>query len=110
MNKLNKYRNLVLALIIAAAVSLFGIGAAENLCPTTKCSNAAKNQPAGKGQPPATGLPLPKLSVNVDMQGKDDEMVLTLQILVVMTILTLAPSIFGDDDQLHTHYCRVSLS
>lgn len=92
MNKLNKYRNLVLALIIAAAVSLFGIGAAETYA-QQQSARTLQNQPAGKGQPPATGLPLPKLSVNVDMQGKDDEMVLTLQILVVMTILTLAPSI-----------------
>lgn len=38
------------------------------------------------------GLTIPQISVNVDPQGGND-LVLTLQILAVMTILTLAPSI-----------------
>lgn len=48
---------------------------------------------AQKNQAPANGIPLPKLSVNVDMAQQNDELVLTLQILAVMTVLTLAPSI-----------------
>ena len=46
-----------------------------------------------QGQPPATTIPLPKLSVNVDMANENNDLVLTLQILAVMTVLTLAPSI-----------------
>jgi flagellar biosynthetic protein FliP len=38
-------------------------------------------------------IAIPKLSVNVDMADGKDDLVLTLQILAVMTILTLAPSI-----------------
>lgn len=38
-------------------------------------------------------ITIPKLSVNVDMADGKDDLVLTLQILAVMTILTLAPSI-----------------
>lgn len=43
--------------------------------------------------PPPSAINIPKLSVNVDMADGKDDLVLTLQILVVMTILTLAPSI-----------------
>jgi len=39
-----------------------------------------------------SGIKIPQISVNVDPQGGND-LVLTLQILAVMTILTLAPSI-----------------
>lgn len=39
-----------------------------------------------------SGINIPQISVNVDPQGGND-LVLTLQILAVMTILTLAPSI-----------------
>ncbi len=46
-----------------------------------------------QGQAPATGITLPKLSVNVDMADGKNDLVLTLQILAVMTVLTLAPSI-----------------
>lgn len=42
---------------------------------------------------PTSSLPIPKLSVNVDMADKSGDMVLSLQILAVMTVLTLAPSI-----------------
>jgi len=44
-------------------------------------------------QTPPNSLPLPKLSINVDMDDKSNDLVLTLQILTIMTILTLAPSI-----------------
>ncbi len=37
--------------------------------------------------------PIPKLSVNIDKADKNEDYVLTLQILLVMTVLTLAPSI-----------------
>jgi len=40
----------------------------------------------------SSGINIPQISVNVDPQGGND-LVLTLQILAVMTILTLAPSI-----------------
>ena len=43
-------------------------------------------------QKQGSGLQLPGVSVNVDMEGNKD-LVLTLQILAVMTVLTLAPSI-----------------
>lgn len=47
-----------------------------------------------KAQSPAgSNLPLPKLSINVDKAEKNEDYVLTLQILLVMTVLTLAPSI-----------------
>lgn len=36
---------------------------------------------------------IPKLSINIDKTDKADDNVLTLQILMVMTVLTLAPSI-----------------
>jgi flagellar biosynthetic protein FliP len=42
---------------------------------------------------PGSPLPIPKLSINVDKTDKSADYVLTLQILVVMTVLTLAPSI-----------------
>ncbi len=38
-------------------------------------------------------IQLPKLSVNVDMESDKSDLVLTLQIISVMTVLTLAPSI-----------------
>jgi flagellar biosynthetic protein FliP len=38
-------------------------------------------------------IQLPKLSVDVDMASGQNDLVLTLQILTVMTVLTLAPSI-----------------
>lgn len=38
-------------------------------------------------------IQLPKLSVDVDMQSDQNDLVLTLQIITVMTVLTLAPSI-----------------
>jgi flagellar biosynthetic protein FliP len=40
-----------------------------------------------------SGLPIPKLSIDVDKADSKDDMVLTLQILGVITVLTLAPSI-----------------
>lgn len=40
-----------------------------------------------------SSLPLPKLSVDVDMAKGNNDLVLTLQILAVMTVMTLAPSI-----------------
>ena len=43
--------------------------------------------------PSKNTITIPKLSINVDMADGNDDLVLTLQILVVMTILTLAPSI-----------------
>ena len=47
-----------------------------------------------KAQAPASSnLPLPKLSINVDKAEKNEDYVLTLLILLVMTVLTLAPSI-----------------
>jgi len=36
---------------------------------------------------------IPKLSINVDMADKSNDLVLTIQILAIMTVLTLAPSI-----------------
>jgi flagellar biosynthetic protein FliP len=44
-------------------------------------------------QIPANALPIPKLSINVDMANQNNDLVLTLQILAIMTVLTLAPSI-----------------
>ena len=44
-------------------------------------------------QPAPSQLQIPKLSLNVDMEGEQDDLVLTLQIIAVMTVLTLAPSI-----------------
>ena len=43
-------------------------------------------------QPPTT-IPLPKLSLNVDKAQSQEDYVMTLQILAVMTVLSLAPSI-----------------
>jgi flagellar biosynthesis protein FliP len=40
-----------------------------------------------------TTMPIPKLSISVDKSNSKDDMVLSLQILAVMTVLTLAPSI-----------------
>ena len=47
---------------------------------------------AQKKQAP-TQITIPKLSLTMDKTSSSDDMVLTLQILAVMTILTLAPSI-----------------
>lgn len=44
-------------------------------------------------EPSPSNINIPKLSVNVDMAEGKDDLVLTLQILAVMTVLTLAPSI-----------------
>jgi flagellar biosynthetic protein FliP len=44
-------------------------------------------------QIPKNTMPIPKLSINVDMADKSNDLVLTLQILAIMTVLTLAPSI-----------------
>jgi len=38
-------------------------------------------------------MQLPNLNINVDMDSEQNDLVLTLQILAVMTVLTLAPSI-----------------
>ncbi len=46
-----------------------------------------------RAQQPATGFNVPKLSVNIDKADSKDDVVLTLQILGVITVLTLAPSI-----------------
>ena len=40
-----------------------------------------------------TTIPLPKLSLNVDKANNQEDYVMTLQILAVMTVLSLAPSI-----------------
>lgn len=50
----------------------------------------AQTSPA---QQPPSQMPIPKLSVNVDMASEQNDLVLTLQIIAVMTVLTLAPSI-----------------
>ncbi len=42
---------------------------------------------------PKNTMPIPKLSINVDMADKSNDLVLTIQILAIMTVLTLAPSI-----------------
>ena len=44
-------------------------------------------------QAPQAPMALPKLSVNVDMSDDSNDLVLTLQIIPIMTVLTLAPSI-----------------
>lgn len=51
-------------------------------------SESAAHSQVGGGN-----YPIPKLSVNVDKADKNSDYVLTLQILLVMTVLTLAPSI-----------------
>lgn len=40
-----------------------------------------------------SNTPIPKLSINIDKADKNQDYVMTLQILLVMTVLTLAPSI-----------------
>lgn len=50
-----------------------------------KEATALQNQPQG--------ISLPKLSVSVDGSNDKDDLVLTLQILGVITVLALAPSI-----------------
>jgi len=50
------------------------------------------SQTAPTGAPTAP-MPLPKLSVNVDMDNGENDLVLTLQLITIMTVLTLAPSI-----------------
>lgn len=52
----------------------------------------AFSQTSPAAQPPDK-LPVPKLAINVDMAGEQDDLVLTLQMIAVMTVLTLAPSI-----------------
>lgn len=47
------------------------------------------NSQTGGGQP----INLPSLSVNIDQSDEKDDLMLTLQILGVITVLTLAPSI-----------------
>jgi flagellar biosynthetic protein FliP len=49
-------------------------------------------QTSSAAQPPSK-MPVPQLSVNVDMANEQNDLVLTLQIIAVMTVLTLAPSI-----------------
>jgi flagellar biosynthesis protein FliP len=49
--------------------------------------------PAAIAQQPPTNIPIPKLSISLDKSASKDDMVMSLQILAVMTILTLAPSI-----------------
>lgn len=46
----------------------------------------AQQPPSGQGQ-------LPSISIQVGDQNKPDDLVLTLQIIAIMTVLTLAPSI-----------------
>jgi flagellar biosynthesis protein FliP len=46
-----------------------------------------------QGKQIPSNISIPKLSISVDKSEKQDDMVLTLQILAIMTILTLAPSI-----------------
>jgi flagellar biosynthesis protein FliP len=52
------------------------------------CSGVSYAQQQGAG-----GLGLPKVSVSVDKSQSSDDLSMTLQILVIMTVLTLAPSI-----------------
>lgn len=56
--------------------------------------NSASSQYVIAQQTPSTNIPLPGIQINMDpaTQGGDD-LVLKLQILAVMTVLTLAPSI-----------------
>lgn len=47
----------------------------------------------GQEQIPPDEFPLSDLSIDVDFAGDDSDLVMKLQILMVMTVLTLAPSI-----------------
>ncbi|MFP4543412.1 MAG: flagellar type III secretion system pore protein FliP [Bacteroidota bacterium] len=79
-------------IIILAALLLFGAA----------CSELSAQQPVPQQQPqgaqtqapPGSAFPLPNLSVNINPgeEGGND-LVLTLQILTVITVLTMAPSI-----------------
>ncbi len=54
----------------------------------------AQNTEAGAQQPPGGGgFPLPKITLGVDKAENAGDFTTTLQILAVMTVLTLAPSI-----------------
>ena len=53
---------------------------------------SAQAQVAPTGEPDMP-MPLPKLSVDVDFANDNEDLVLTLQIIAIMTVLTLAPSI-----------------
>lgn len=46
-----------------------------------------------QGTTSSQSLPIPKLTIGVDKANSQEDLVLTLQILMVMTVLTLAPSI-----------------
>lgn len=70
--KLNKYFNI---LVVSLFLSLSFIA-------------PAKSQTSGN-----TTISLPKLSVNIDQTDDKNDLMLTLQILGVITVLTLAPSI-----------------
>lgn len=54
------------------------------------------NQPTARQQqqnPQLQQIPIPKISINLGSGDQKNDLVLTLQILAVMTVLTLAPSI-----------------
>lgn len=48
---------------------------------------------ANSQQPNQQGIQIPSVNLNVDVDDESDDLVLKLQILAVMTVLTLAPSI-----------------
>ncbi|MFW5702090.1 MAG: flagellar type III secretion system pore protein FliP [Bacteroidota bacterium] len=74
---MNAIKSVLLKFLIVLAI-FFASGAPAQL---------AAQQPGGGS------LPIPKLSINVDEADNQDDLVLTLQILGVITVLTLAPSI-----------------
>lgn len=54
---------------------------------------AVNNEASAQQAPGGGGLPIPKITVGVDKAQNAGDFSLTLQILAVMTVLTLAPSI-----------------
>jgi flagellar biosynthesis protein FliP len=55
------------------------------------CASQATAQHPQKQFP--TNIPLPKISLGIDKSENKDDFVMTVQILMIMTVLTLAPSI-----------------
>lgn len=54
-------------------------------------------------QQPGAALPLPTVTIGVQQTQSPREFTTALQILLVLTVLALAPSIVGDDDLLYPH-------
>ncbi|MGE5590541.1 MAG: flagellar type III secretion system pore protein FliP [Bacillota bacterium] len=86
----------ILALAMAAMLSVLVVSApalAATPAPATPApATPAPASPGGQA-PPAQGVPLPRVNIGFDQSSQPRDVVGSLQILLLLTVLTLAPAI-----------------